>query len=590
MSASDQSAGETLFLVASPDRLTVLPAGLTLPALAVSADGRESALLLQKWENESGLVDCFTQGEESFWWGCQRYWFSVSLSLLLDALRVLKPVFATAGVQPPRSVVISAHPAQAGVLAAAVAMLSPGSQITVKGNARFGLRDRLRWYGLIGVHRLRAALGRRRLRRAMRMAPARRVVIFQSEMQWEGGRDREMASVADALRARGLEVITVAAPADRLWKNLVGLFTRPTDHIFSDLVGRSSRPFVPTKTPDWSRRRFAHDGYDFSAFIRGWMESTAPADSLRESDAEWTRLIKQLAPAIVLMAHEHYHRAAITRATAAAGIRFGAVQHGLLSEYNPLYVLPKWARGKISLPWRIFVYGNRDVEILSQLSIYDPASIVVAGSTEWDLLRKKGVRTLGPGGEGRPRGQLRILFTSQHGLADGIIDGLLDGVQGLKEKARLRVRLHPWERAVWRWTRAFQRHPAVTVEFSRGGPLEKDISWCDLHVTFASTCLTHAAIAGIPSVLFGANAYPWREQFVQAGLALKVEDGRQFVEAVTHWRTDQARARFALDRERFLVDSGVGKILAGERIAEEVLASPRCHLPPSTLREGATST
>ena len=113
----------------------------------------------------------------------------------------------------------------------------------------------------------------------------------------------------------------------------------------------------------------------------------------------------------------------------------------------------------------------------------------------------------------------------------------------------------------------------MRAHLSKGGALEKDLAWCDVHVTFASTCLTHAAIAGIPSILFGANDYPWRERFVQAGLARKVDSPAAFAAAVREWATGGARERFALDRERFLEDSGVGESLAGERIADEVVAA-----------------
>jgi hypothetical protein len=229
------------------------------------------------------------------------------------------------------------------------------------------------------------------------------------------------------------------------------------------------------------------------------------------------------------------------------------------------------------MPWRQFVYSEVEAKILVRRSIYDRRKIRVVGSPEWDGLRD------GPFARRRNEAlserkflfhdPIRILFTSQPGLREDLLRQLFDGISRSFPRAELRIRLHPRERTGGHWSGPARRYRNGNVRFSRNGRLDTDLFWADVHLSFTSSCIFHAVMAGVPTVLVGNYGESWRKEFLAKGLAVDAAQG--VGKAIKLWRKAGALERFEAGRAHYLKASGIPPGRAGERIAQELILASK---------------
>lgn len=557
------SSGSAIWILREGRTRAVLePSQVSLPKVAAAIHLRKKAFeVVQAWEESNGLLDCFTPGHEAVWWITVRNRFVLELAdvfLLLEALQALRLQDQDA----PQQVMVQASESSRGTYAAAFKLLFPQCRIQFKKNGP-GLRLVSALVRLAG--RLRKKTGWARLKK-IRGKSRPRVLIFNTEAHWLGGRDKDMGSIDRELRARGVEVITMASSGMSLREKWAGLVLRPRDHLFSDVIGLEKAE-LRGEVRLVERNRFRCDGIDFSPFVAGYVQGLASWD-FAALDRRWADLLGRIAPDYLLLAHGHYDGGALPRAAQRAGVKYCVVQHGRITPYHALYVFPPVAARTYPIPHKIFVYSQEEAEILTRRSIFAPETVAAAGSSEWDpLLEIPGVRErsdspAGPGSQG-----LNWLFTSQPGLLESIMRDLMTSAVQSEPRVNVRIRLHPREKSIWLW-RKMLREAGLEAEIVQTTPLEDDLRWCAVHLGYSSTCITHAVIANRPSILLGPMDDPWRDQIIAEGLALEAGNPAAVLAAARFWASSAGQAEFSEKRQSFLKKWGIELQPSGKNIAD----------------------
>lgn len=294
------------------------------------------------------------------------------------------------------------------------------------------------------------------------------------------------------------------------------------------------------------------------------------------------RLLEDLRPGVLLVDHEGV-RTPWLAAARRLGIPIVAVQHGVIFDNNPEYCHPPHAADV--RPDVTCVFGEFERELLIARGGYDPANVVVTGSSRSDPTagpaagspteREDVRRELGVA----PENRLLVVsvahnpvFGDLHSMAmlGRVLGGSLPGVH-------VAIKLHPQDRAE-------SRHEALLSGLARAGGYEAPpvsivrradlyrlLRSADAHLGQYSTVLTDAVVAGTPNMIAVGQAYADILGWVEAGVATPVrsaDDVRAFMAAPIEPDPD-ARDRFLA--RHFLNGDATGRIAD---VIRALLAAP----------------
>lgn len=266
-----------------------------------------------------------------------------------------------------------------------------------------------------------------------------------------------------------------------------------------------------------------------------WMPSkTRAVTSIRA-------LLRRLRPAGVLLADE-YHRQDWLTAARAEGVPVAAIQHGMIYRGHNGYV-HRDRPDSLALPDRTYVFGDWERDVLVDGSVYRDDEVRVSGSPRLDLAEAApdpdvaGLRAeLGV----RP-GDRMVVLSGTYGPAyrrfhiPYALDRLLDRPW---PNVHLVVKQHPGEKdrgpyealvAGLAAARGFAPPPVSVVQHI---DLYRLLRSADAHLGIHSTVLTEAVAAGTHNLLADTLASSDLLGYVEAGVAVPVRNGADFLAAL----------------------------------------------------------
>lgn len=329
------------------------------------------------------------------------------------------------------------------------------------------------------------------------------------------------------------------------------------------------------------------DGLDLSPWLRAELDAyagTGLASELR-SAARTRRFLGLVRPAAVLLINE-YSRPEWLVACRRAGIPAVAVQHGIIHPLHAGYVVP--SRAGLPLAERTHLFGPYEARILTELSVYQPADVVVSGAPRLDLVGDPAT------GDGSPSdgAATRAATRARLGVADGARLVVFSSTSSAAVRAstiaaafeaildrpwpdvHLVVKLHPGEDdgAFYRalvdgiaLAGGFAPPPLTVI---KAIDLFELLRAADAHIGIHSTVLTDAVAAGTPNLIVTSLAEHDLIGYVAAGVARRIRDGGNLLDALADREEParQAAARHAFLSDHFAPGS------SSRRIAAELLA------------------
>ena len=250
------------------------------------------------------------------------------------------------------------------------------------------------------------------------------------------------------------------------------------------------------------------------------------------------RAIEVENPDLILITCEY---CMLGRASVVAGKLKGvptlAVQHGNISPQGISYyhrteeISAEIAPQYCPIPCKTAVYSPYDKELLLNIGHYPPDSVVVTGSSRYDILnhadeiydKNKIFKELG-----LDTNKKMVLWTTQtHGLPlEENIQNILAVYSTIKslEDVQLVIKLHPGEdqRAIL-YKKSKSAKPAIV---DGKADIYALLYACDLMVTRHSTTATEAVALNKPVIILNLSGEPDPMEYVKEGVALGVYEGK----------------------------------------------------------------
>ncbi len=381
-----------------------------------------------------------------------------------------------------------------------------------------------------------------------------------------------LSPVVDALRGTALEPIEIDLKArlddDIWWERLNapdGARLLPSSAIWragEAEVGADSR--VDTGSAD--RWVTAVNEIRTPVIVHGVDLGPALVKRVSELAARWMpskvravtsirALLRSLRPAGVLLADE-YHRQDWLTAARAESVPVGAIQHGMIYRGHNGYV-HRERPDSLALPDRTYVFGEWERDVLIQGSVYRDDEVRVSGSPRLDLVdAAPNPDAAGLRAElGVQPGDRMVVLSGTYGPAyrrfhiPYALDRLLDRPW---PNVHLVVKQHPGEKdrgpyeALVAGIAAARGFAAPPVSVVQHIDLYRLLRSADAHLGIHSTVLTEAVAAGTLNLLADTLASSDLLGYVEAGVAVPVRDGADFLAALDapDAITPQARSAF----------------------------------------------
>jgi hypothetical protein len=383
-----------------------------------------------------------------------------------------------------------------------------------------------------------------------------------------------LSPVVDALRGTALEPIEIDLKAsvddDVWWERLTapeGARLLPSSAIWraggSDGDGAAAAAHADTADA-WVadiqaiRTTVMVEGVDLGPALVGRVAALAerwmPAKTRAVGNIR--ALLRRLKPAGVLLADE-YHRQDWLAAARAEGVPVTAVQHGMIYRGHNGYV-HRDRPPSLALPDRTYVFGDWERDVLVESSVYRDDEVRVSGSPRLDLVKEApAIDAAGLREElGVQPGDRMVVLSGTYGPVyrrfhiPYALDRLLDRPW---PNVHLVVKQHPGERDRGPYevlvrglaaARGFDPPPVTVVQDI---DLYRLLRSADAHLGIHSTVLTEAVVAGTRNLLADTLASSDLLGYVEAGVAVPVRDGADFLAAL-----DAPDATSAEERKAFL--------------------------------------
>ena len=431
------------------------------------------------------------------------------------------------------------------------------------------------------------------------VASARFFQVLRSD-----GRDRfadpHLDLVLDRLAAEGRPVVTVGLALDQRveadWRRVAAddrllpssLLTRRWSAGGDDAIDSSE---VAAGLADLGRIPLEVEGWDLgpavAAIVSGfggrWL------DGQRRGIRRAERLMDELQPGVLFIDHEGV-RTSWLAAARRLGVPIVAVQHGVIYPDNPEYCHP--LHPALVRPDMTCLFGSYERDLLVERGGYDPASVVVTGSSRADP--RTAERAPDPGERDQVRRELgvadgrRMLVVS---VAHNPIAGQLHSAEmvgrllgGPLPGIHVVIKLHPQDRtqgpfaALLRGLAQAGGSPAPDLTVVRDVDLYRLLRSADAHLGQYSTVLTDAVVAGTPNMIAAGLASSDQLGYVAARVAVPVES----VDDVCAFMRDPRPADPA-DRSRFL-EAHFAPGDATGRIVEAIHDVEAAHAVEATAR------
>ncbi|MBL4938128.1 hypothetical protein JK636_20655 [Clostridium sp. YIM B02515] len=209
-----------------------------------------------------------------------------------------------------------------------------------------------------------------------------------------------------------------------------------------------------------------------------------------------------------------------------AGVPCYAVQHGIINETSPNYIIKSKGETNI-VPTISFLWGRRYQNmLLNNTSIYSNANTVIVGQARTDLLKQYKDRL------DNNSKKIRILYATQYlkDLLEPATEMLFKALKLLETEYELIIKLHPADNYTDFYNTLIENYNIKNASIIKDQDLYNLISWCDIIISVHSTVVLEGALMGKPSICILLPKYNDEGGFVKDGISLGVSDEYKLAE------------------------------------------------------------
>jgi hypothetical protein len=245
-----------------------------------------------------------------------------------------------------------------------------------------------------------------------------------------------------------------------------------------------------------------------------------------------------------------------------AGIPCYAVQHGIINETSPNYII--YNSSKINLvPSVSFLWGKKYLNILLEnTNIYNENNTRIVGQVRTDLLNQYQNKF------NKNRSSIRILYATQYlkDLLEPATEMLFKSLNQIRINYELVIKLHPADNYLEIYKDLISLYNIKNVRIVKDEDLYNLISWCDIVVSVHSTVVLEGALMGKPSVCIILPKYNDEGNFVKDGVSLGAKDEHQLANYLLNHNLDYLdRLKAYIGDNFYAVDGNVS-----DRIVKEI--------------------
>ncbi len=229
----------------------------------------------------------------------------------------------------------------------------------------------------------------------------------------------------------------------------------------------------------------------------------------------WRRIFRLSKPELFLIVCS-YGQEHVVAAARSLGIPTWELQHGTISEHHFGYNYAESAREHavaLPLPTRVLTFGRYFSEVLTSCGYWREEQVPVIG-----FPRLSHFKSLAEGSSSPPRGEIRILASTQWTLEDEYLRFVGDCEELLPEGVRLLVKPHP--RTVERGAARLRSLSSDKVEvLDKRSSIYDALTACHVHCSAYSTTLFESVGMGIPTVVLGMEGWENMKVLLESGAA-----------------------------------------------------------------------
>lgn len=198
-----------------------------------------------------------------------------------------------------------------------------------------------------------------------------------------------------------------------------------------------------------------------------------------------------------------------------------ALQHGILSEMSPAYIMKSKYKDNI-VPKITFVWGQKYKDILLRnTNMYNDENVKVVGQNRTDLLKQY---------IGKPEknkdDKIRILYATQYfkDILEPATNILFKALSLMNKDYEIVIKLHPADVYYDTYKSLISKYEIKNANIIKDGDIYELIDWCDVVVSVHSTVVIEGALLNKPSICILLPKYNDAGGFVRDGISIGVKD------------------------------------------------------------------
>ncbi|ERI90762.1 capsule polysaccharide biosynthesis protein [Clostridiales bacterium oral taxon 876 str. F0540] len=211
------------------------------------------------------------------------------------------------------------------------------------------------------------------------------------------------------------------------------------------------------------------------------------------------------------------------------GIKAFAVQHGIINEYSPSYIVNCKNQNKL-IPDMTFLWGEKYKKVLKNCTnIYNYNNTKVVGQVRTDLLRERVNNNIQ-----EDKSTIRILYATQYikDLLEPATKILFEALNNLYLNYELVIKLHPSDKHEGLYKQLVSEYNIKNVSILKDGDIYSMIKWSDIIVSVHSTVIVEGAIFNKPSICIVMPKYNDEGNFIKDGVSYSARTWEDIVETV----------------------------------------------------------
>jgi len=244
------------------------------------------------------------------------------------------------------------------------------------------------------------------------------------------------------------------------------------------------------------------------------------------------------------------------------GIETYALQHGIINEVSPAYMINSKYKGIV--PRLTFLWGDKYKDMLLKGSnIYNDSITKVVGQLRTDLILGYNKN------DEKDTDKIKILYATQY-FKDLLIpatDMLFKALNLINRKYEIIIKLHPADEFYDIYNEKIQENGIKNAKILKDGDLYELLSWSDVVVSVHSTVVVEGAILNKPSICIRLPKYDDLGSFIKDGISLGAKDEKEigtYLDNLEVYSKDNKFKKY-LENNFYKID---GKV--NERIMNEV--------------------